>query len=101
MSEDNIVERIKFGRVHGTIFKNDGPNGEWHTIEIGRRYKKKDDNKEDEKDNETWHTSTSYSLFDLPDLGAVQQLGIIKLAELDGVEPKAKPVDPEEDEIPH
>jgi len=91
MSEENIVERIKFGRVHGTIFRNDGPNGEYHTLDIGRRYEKDGD----------WHTATNYSLFDLPDLGAVQQLGLIKLAELDGVEPKAKPVDPEEDEIPH
>ena len=100
MSENNIVERIKFGRVNGTIFRNSGPTGEWHNIQIGRRYQKKDDNKEDEKEGE-WHTSTSYSLFDLPDLAAVQQLGLIKLAELDGVEPKSKPIDPEEDEIPH
>ena len=49
------VHEIRLGSVKGAVWRNDGPNGPWHTVTFERLY----------KDGEEWKSTHSFRAEDL------------------------------------
>ena len=60
------VKKFKVGKIHVSIWKNDGPRGSLYAVDFERRY----------KDGEVWKSSRSYLIEQLEDVIAAAQMAM-------------------------
>lgn len=72
-STQKPAAEVKSGAVVGTIWKNDGPQGPFHTITVSRFYKDRENN---------WQRTKTLRPKDMPDVVSVAAQVTEKVAEL-------------------